>query len=50
MSEAHLGRTCAEFDLRYNNRGMNDGERAAEIIKGGYGRRLTYRRIDRLAA
>ena len=50
MSEAQLGRTCAEFDLRYNIRGMNDGERAAEIIEGGYGRRLIYRRIDRLAA
>ena len=50
MSEAHLGRYCAEFDLRYNTRDMNDGERAAAILKGALGRRLTYRRIDRLAA
>jgi hypothetical protein len=50
MSEAHLGRYCAEFDLRYNTRDMNDAERAAEILKGGIGRRLTYRRTDRLAA
>ena len=50
MSEAHLGRYCAEFDLRYNTRDMNDGERAAVILKGGIGRRLTYRRIDKLAA
>jgi transposase-like protein len=50
MSEAHLGRYCAEFDLRYNTRDMNDGERAAEIFKGGIGRRLTYRRADKLAA
>ncbi len=50
MSEAHLGRYCAEFDLRYNTRGMTDGERAALILKGGEGRRLTYRRIDKLAA
>jgi len=50
MSEAHLGRYCAEFDLRYNTRDMNDGERAAEIFKGGIGRRLTYRRTDKLAA
>jgi transposase-like protein len=50
MSEAHLGRYCAEFDLRYNTRGIDDGERAALILKGGVGRRLTYRRIDRLAA
>ena len=50
MSEAHLGRYCAEFDLRYNTRGLNDGERAALILKGGEGRRLTYRRTGRLAA
>lgn len=50
LSEAHLGRYCAEFDLRYNTRTMTDGERAHVILKGGIGRRLTYRRIDRLAA
>lgn len=50
MSEAHLGRYCAEFDLRYNTRDMTDGERAAVILKGGEGRRLTYRRTDKLAA
>ena len=44
MSEAHLGRYCAEFDLRYNTRDMNDTERAAAILKGAEGRRLTYRR------
>lgn len=50
LSETHLGRYCAEFDLRYNTRDMTDGERAAVILKGGEGRRLTYRRIDRIAA
>jgi transposase-like protein len=50
LSEAHLSRYLAEFDLRANTRDMTDGERAAEILKGGIGRRLTYRRIDRLAA
>ena len=50
MSEAHLGRYCAEFDLRYNTRTITDGERAALILKGGEGRRLTYRRTDKLAA
>ena len=50
MSEAHLGRYCAEFDCRYNTRDMTDGERAALILKGGEGRRLTYRRTDKLAA
>jgi transposase-like protein len=50
MSEAHLGRYCREFDLRYNTRTMTDGERAAAIVKGMVGRRLTYRRINALAA
>ena len=50
MSKAHLSRYCAEFDLRYNTRELNDGERAALILKGGEGRRLTYRRPDKLAA
>ncbi len=53
MSEKHLARYCSEFDLRYNTRvglGVNDGERAAMILKGAEGKRLTYRRTDKLAA
>jgi len=50
MSEAHLGRYCSEFDLRYNTREMSDGERAAIIVKGMEGKRLTYRRTDKIAA
>ena len=50
MSEAHLGRYCKEFDFRYNTRELTDGERAAVIVKGMAGKRLTYRRIDKLAA
>ena len=50
ISEAHLNRYCAEFDLRYNTRGIKDGERAALILMGGEGRRLTYRRTGGLAA
>lgn len=50
MSAQHLARYCAEFDLRYNTRDMTDAERAAVILKGGEGRRLTYRRTDKLAA
>jgi hypothetical protein len=50
LSEAHMHRYLAEFDLRANTRKMNDAERAAAIVKGAAGRRLTYRRIDRLAA
>lgn len=43
LSEAHLGRYCREFDMRYNSRDMSDGERAAQIVKAFVGRRLTYR-------
>jgi hypothetical protein len=50
MSEAHLGRYTAEFDFRCNTRKILDGERAAMILKGGEGKRLTYRRTDKLAA
>lgn len=50
MSEAHLGRYCREFDLRYNTREMTDTERAAVIVKGMEGKRLTYRRTDKVAA
>ena len=50
MSEAHLGRYCREFDLRYNTRTMSDGDRASVILKGMEGKRLTYRRVDKLAA
>lgn len=50
MSEVHLGRYCREFDLRYNTRTMSDGDRANVILKGMEGKRLTYRRVDKLAA
>lgn len=50
MSEAHLGRYCREFDFRYNTRKATDGERAALMLKGMEGKRLTYRRDDKLAA
>ncbi len=50
MSEAHLGRYCAEFDFRYNTRNMSDAERTAEAIKGARGKRLMYRQPSSLAA
>jgi hypothetical protein len=49
-SEAHMHRYLAEFDLRYSTKDVSDGERATSILKGMEGRRLTYRRIGRLAA
>jgi ISXO2-like transposase domain len=41
----HLHRHVAEFDFRYNNRkalGVNDPQRADRLLRGVYGKRLTY--------
>ena len=43
VSEAHLGRYLGEFDFRYNNRKINDADRAAFAVRGAEGKRLTYR-------
>jgi hypothetical protein len=46
VSQEHLKRYLAEFDFRYNERialGVDDTERTRRAIKGGDGRRLTYR-------
>ena len=45
LSEAHLSRYCAEFDFRYNTRGISDRERTDAAMLGARGKRLTYRRI-----
>lgn len=50
MSEAHLARYTGEFDFRYNTRKMTDAERADISLIGIAGKRLTYRRTDKLAA
>lgn len=41
-SEKHLQRYVSEFDFRYNNRTVDDFERAVSAIKGAEGKRLTY--------
>lgn len=44
-SEKHLHRYLAEFDFRYNNRvalKVDDSERAARMVMGVKGKRLTY--------
>jgi transposase-like protein len=41
-SEQHLKRYVSEFDFRYNNRKVSDGERADIALKGIEGKRLTY--------
>jgi transposase-like protein/transposase len=50
MSATHMHRYLAEFDLRYSTKDKSDTERAGDILKGMEGRRLTYRRINDLAA
>jgi transposase-like protein len=50
--EKHLHRYLAEFDFRYNTRaglGVNDYERAELAATGIKGKRLTYRRPDKVA-
>ena len=49
VSEQHLQRYVTEFAFRWNNRsalGVEDFERAAELLKGAAGKRLTYRPTD----
>lgn len=41
--EKNLHRYLAEFDFRYNTRNITDSERAVLAVKGGEGKRLTYR-------
>lgn len=43
VSKGHLHRYCSEFEFRYNRRELSDGERAAQIITGAEGKRLTYK-------
>ena len=41
--ERHLPRYLAEFDFRYNEREIDDTERADRVMLGIIGKRLTYR-------
>jgi ISXO2 transposase-like protein len=43
VSRGHLNRYCDEFSFRYENRKENDGERAARLVAGAEGKRLTYK-------
>lgn len=48
--EQHLHRYLAEYDFRYNNRqalGYNDEDRAATLLKGIVGKRLTYETVGK---
>jgi hypothetical protein len=48
-AEKHLHRYLTEFDFRYNNRLIDDKERADLALKGIEGKRLTYRRTGNRA-
>ena len=50
ISECHLHRYTAEFDFRYNTKDISDRERSDANLIGIAGKRLTYRRTDKLAA
>ena len=43
VSEEHLDRYANEFAFRWDHRGISDGERAVEAIKGAGGKRLMYK-------
>jgi len=42
VSKEHLHRYMAEFEFRYNNRDLEDGERTIAAIKAAEGKRLLY--------
>jgi len=42
VSKEHLHRYIAEFDVRWNSRKMNDGERISLAIQSANGKRLFY--------
>jgi transposase-like protein len=46
VGRKHLHRYLGEFDFRYNNRKVTDGERALQALKGFEGKRLTYHRAN----
>lgn len=45
-AEKNLHRYLAEFEFRYNTRALTDAERSIVAVRGGQGKRLTYRQPD----
>jgi len=43
VGRKHLHRYLSEFDFRYNERKVTDGERAEKALRGFEGKRLTYK-------
>lgn len=46
VSKGHLHRYCDEFSFRYSHRHISDGERAALLVLGSEGKRLTYKQPE----
>jgi transposase-like protein len=49
VGSQHLKRYLGEFDFRYNHRKITDAERSNEALKGIEGKRVTYRRVNKVA-
>lgn len=47
VGRKHLHRYLGEFDFRYNERKVTDGERAQKALAGFEGKRLTYKTTNR---
>ncbi len=47
VGRKHLHRYLGEFDFRYNEREVTDGERAQKALAGFDGKRLTYKTTNR---
>jgi hypothetical protein len=43
VSKNYLHRYLWQFDFMWNNRGLNDGERTARLIRVTEGKRLLYK-------
>lgn len=43
ISKTHLHRYLGEFEFRFNNRHLNDGDRTVAAIRAAEGTRLMYR-------
>jgi hypothetical protein len=43
VSKKHLHRYVSEIEFKYNNRGIDDGERMVRAIRGADNKRLTYK-------
>lgn len=53
VSKGHLHRYCSEFEFRHNTRaalGYSDGERAAKLVLGAEGKRLTFKQPSSTSA